>query len=126
PGLSELREKSRSYVTGQLDEAGALLRFSTPGILADAVAGMTHLHYGYLDWIAQQCTPATATGEYLAAWGALKGIIRKAAEAAACDEVQFTGTVGSTVSAGAVLNRADGYQYTLDEDVSIDSDGSGT
>ncbi len=126
PGLSELREKSRSYVTGQLDEAGALLWFSTLGILADAVAGMTHLHYGYLDWIAQQCTPATATGEYLAAWGALKGIIRRAAVAATCEAVRFTGTPGSTVSAEAVLNRADGYQYTLDEDVSIDSDGSGT
>ncbi|ENO4039218.1 baseplate J/gp47 family protein [Escherichia coli] len=126
PGLSELREKSRSRVTGQLEKVGGLLRFSTLGILADAVAGMTHLHYGYLDWIAQQCTPATATGEYLAAWGALKGIIRKAAEAAACEEVQFTGTPGSTVSAGAALNRADGYQYTLDAEVSIDSDGCGT
>ncbi|MED8844577.1 phage baseplate protein, partial [Escherichia coli] len=51
PGLSELREKSRSYVTGQLDEAGTLLRFSTLGILADVTAGMAHLHYGYLDWI---------------------------------------------------------------------------
>ncbi|HEL7978413.1 TPA: baseplate J/gp47 family protein [Escherichia coli] len=126
PVLSELREKSRSYVTGQLDEAGTLLRFSTLGILADVTAGMAHLHYGYLDWIALQCTPATATGEYLAAWGALKGIIRKAAVAATCDEVQFTGTPGSTVSAGAVLNRADGYQYTLDAAVNIDSDGSGS
>lgn len=126
PGLSELREKSRSYVTGQMDEAGALLRFSTLGILADVTAGMAHLHYGYLDWIAQQCTPATATGEYLAAWGALKGIIRKAAEAATCEEVRFTGTPGCTVGAGAVLNRADGYQYSLDAEVSIDSDGCGT
>nr|WP_274614103.1 baseplate J/gp47 family protein [Escherichia coli] len=39
--------------------------------------------------------------------------------------MQFTGTPGRTVGAGAVLNRADGYQYTLDAEVSIDSDGCG-
>ncbi|MED8996087.1 phage baseplate protein, partial [Escherichia coli] len=67
PGLTELRERSRSDVVSQLEETGALLRFSVLRILADVVAGMTHLHYGYLDWIALQCTPATATDEYLAA-----------------------------------------------------------
>ncbi|HBC1012519.1 TPA: baseplate J/gp47 family protein [Escherichia coli] len=126
PGLTELRERSRSDVVSQLEETGALLRFSVLRILADVVAGMTHLHYGYLDWIALQCTPATATDEYLAAWGAMKGVIRKAAVAATCDHVQFTGTSGSRVEAGALLNRADGYQYTLDEAVTIDSDGTGT
>lgn len=126
PDLSALREKCRAYVTGELEDVGALLRFSTLGILADATAGMAHLHYGYLDWIARQCTPATATGEYLSAWGALKGIIRKSAVAATCKEVRFTGTPGSTVSAGAVFNRADGYQYMLDATVSIDDDGTGT
>ncbi|HAX5205300.1 TPA: baseplate J/gp47 family protein [Escherichia coli] len=126
PGLSELREKSRSDVKDSLEEKGALLRFASLRILADVTAGMTHLHYGYLDWIALQCTPATATDEYLDAWGTLKGVTRRTAVAATCRCVRFSGTPGSTVSAGAVLNRADSYQYTLDADVTLDSTGVGT
>lgn len=125
PGLTELREKSRSYVVGKLEETGTLLRFSSLGILADVAAGMTHLHYGYLDWIALQCTPATATDEYLASWGALKGVTHKPAVAATCSAVSFTGTPGGTVSAGAVLSRADGYQYNLDDGVTLDGNGTG-
>lgn len=126
PTLSELRQRSRSAVTSNLEEAGTLLRFSVLGILADMTAGMSHLHYGYLDWIALQCTPATATDEYLVSWGALKGVTRKAAVAATCSQVQFTGTAGSVISAGALLNRSDGYQYSLDGDVTLGDEGEGT
>jgi uncharacterized phage protein gp47/JayE len=31
-------------------------------------AGMSHLHYAYLDYIALQTNPFTSTGEWLAGW----------------------------------------------------------
>ncbi|QZN97362.1 baseplate J/gp47 family protein [Symbiopectobacterium purcellii] len=124
PTLTELRERNKAFVESELQDIGALLRFSNLRVLSDADAGMAWLHYGYLDWIAKQAVPYTATDEYLAAWGALKAIYRKAAVAATCSSVVFTGSKGSTVTAGAILNRSDGYQYTLDKAITLGSDGT--
>ncbi|MEC5343650.1 baseplate J/gp47 family protein [Brenneria populi] len=126
PTLTELRERNKAFVESELKDVGALLRFSNLRVIADADAGMSWLHYGYLDWIAKQAVPYTATDEHLAAWGAMKSVYRKAATAATSPTALFTGTAGSVVSAGAVLNRSDGYQYTLDEEITIGSDGAAT
>ncbi len=123
PTLTELRERNKAFVESELREIGALLRFSNLRVIADADAGMAWLHYGYLDWIAKQAVPYTATDEHLAAWGALKGIYRKSA-VAAVGYAMFTGNVGATVSAGAVLNRSDSYQYTLKGNIVIGSNGT--
>lgn len=124
--LSELREQNRVFLQSQLEAVGGLLRFSNLKVIADMDAGMAHLHYAYLDYIAQQSTPFTATDENLAGWMALKGIYRKPASAAKSTSVQATGTVGVTLAAGAVLNRSDGGQYTLDQDLTIGIGGTGT
>lgn len=126
PTLTELRDRNKSYLLTQLKTVGALLRFSNLGILGDVDAGMAYLHYGYLDWIAKQTNPYTATDEYLAAWAALKDIYRKAATAATGATVTFTGTAASVIPAGTVLNRSDNYQYTVDAEVTIASNGKAT
>lgn len=126
PTLTELRARNQSAITTGLENIGALLRFSNMRVLGDVTAGMSHLHYGYLDWVARQSNPSTATDEFLAMWGALVSVYRKSATAATGVSVPVTGTAGVTVSAGAVLNRGDGYQYTLDSDVTMDSTGAGT
>lgn len=125
PTLTDLRAQNQSYIETQLSGVGKLLRFSNMRVLSDVVSGMAHLHYGYLDYIALQATPATATDEYLAAWGALKSVYRKSASAAICAQVTLTGAVGSVVPAGLVLVRSDSYQYTLDSLVTIGPDGKG-
>lgn len=124
PTLTELRERNRSYMQSELKTDGALLRFSNMGVISDVDAGMAHLHYGYLDYIALQSTPYFSTDEYLAGWAALKSIYRKAASAARCQTVLFKGTAGSIVPISSVLNRNDGYQYTLDSEIRIGTDGS--
>lgn len=126
PTLTELRARTQSAITTGLDKIGALLRFSNMRVLGDVCAGMSHLHFGFLDWIAKQTNPSTATGEYLAMWGALVRVYRKPATAATGQSVPLTGTPDATVKAGAVLNRGDGYQYTLNADVTIGSTGTGT
>ncbi len=126
PTLSELRSRNRQFITSELEKTGELLRFSNLRIMADMDAGMSHLHFAYLDWIARQSNPFTAEDEWLAAWGALKGVYQKDAAAATCPAVRFTGIAGRIVSAGSLLNRSNGVQYRLDGVVTIGADGSGT
>ncbi|MDN0109047.1 baseplate J/gp47 family protein [Yersinia mollaretii] len=124
PTLSELRQRNQSYIQSELKTGGNLLRFSNIGVISDADAGMAHLHYGYLDYIAQQATPYHATDEYLAAWAALKDVYRKAATPARGAQIRFSGIAGRVIPTGRLLNRADGYQYRLDKEVSIAADGN--
>ena len=124
--LSELREENRQFMQAELESVGALLRFGNLKVLADMDAGMAHLHYAYLDYIARQSTPFTSTDEWLAGWMALKQIYRKAATAARSPAATVTGTPGTTLSKGAVLNRDDGYQYTTDSAITINTAGSAT
>jgi uncharacterized phage protein gp47/JayE len=123
--LTELRAQNRSYLQSELQEAGPLLRFSNMGVLADMDAGMAHLHYGYLDYIARQTTPFTATDEWLSGWAALKKIFRKPATPAQCEQYQFTGASGITIPTGTILNRGDGYQYKTLTETRIESNGQG-
>lgn len=124
PTLSELRQRNQSYIQSELKTGGNLLRFSNIGVISDADAGMAHLHYGYLDYIARQSTPYNATDEYLAAWAALKDVFRKGATPASSTDVSFSGIAGRIIPAGQRLNRADGYQYQLENEVKIAADGN--
>ena len=126
PTLTELRTRNQNTIKTGLENIGALLRFSNMRVLGDVSAGMSYLHYGYLDWIAKQSNPYTATDEFLAAWAALVSVYRKSATVATGKSVPFTGTAGSTIAAASVLNRSDGYQYTVDAEVTIGSTGTAT
>lgn len=91
----------------------ALLRRSPLRAMAYGQAGLAQGQYGYLDGIAQQSTPFTATGVYLEAWGALVGINRLAARAAT-GSATLTGS--GLVLAGTVLRRSDGASYVTQAD----------
>ncbi|ROR49955.1 UNVERIFIED_ORG: putative phage protein gp47/JayE [Providencia alcalifaciens] len=121
--LSELREQNEQFLRSELKEPGALLRFSNMRILANMDAGMAHMHYGYLDYIAKQTTPFTATGEWLAGWGALKKVFRKAPQRAQCKTVKASGLPGSIIPKGSKLNRGDGYLYETTQEAIIDNKG---
>lgn len=121
--LTELRAQNQQFLRSELNDPGALLRFSNLRILADMDAGMAHLHYGYLDYIAKQVTPFTATDEWLDAWAALKRKYRKPPTAASCEKVRFTGMADSVVPQATRLNRGDGYQYQVTHEGKIDKTG---
>lgn len=112
PTLTELRRQVAEDIVTATPVGGALLRQSVLGELGDVQAGLAHLHYGYLDWIALQSVPYTATEEFLEAWAGLVGIVRKAAVAAA-GTVTFTGTNGIDVPAGTEINRGDDAVFTV-------------
>jgi uncharacterized phage protein gp47/JayE len=110
PTLTQLRNASAQQLNAELPGADALLRFSNLGVIADIDAALACMLYGYLDWIALQCTPFTATDEYLEGWGALKGVTRKPC-AQASGSLTFTGTSNIVIASGAGVNRGDGLAY---------------
>lgn len=125
PTLTELRAKNRTQLQAELKKTGALLRYSNMCVLADADAGLAHLHYGYLDYIALQSTPFNATDEWLSGWAGLKSVYQNPANPASTPSYEFSGTAGTPVNKGAVLRRGDGYLYRLEENVTIGINGKG-
>lgn len=108
--LTQLRATAAQDIAAALPGSNPLLRFSNLGITGAVLASMTYLLYGYLDYIAQQSVPFTATDEYLEGWAALKDVYRRTATAAH-GTIRFTGTNGVTVPAGTPVVRQDGTQY---------------
>lgn len=108
--LTELRTQVSEDIAAALPGSNPLLRFSTLGIISAVQASMTYLMYGYVDYIAQQAVPFTATDEYLEGWAALKNVYRITATPAE-GTVTFTGTNGRTIPSGTPLVRADGEAY---------------
>jgi uncharacterized phage protein gp47/JayE len=123
--LSELRTENQQFMQAELEKVGpaAVRKFEGAG-------GYGRWHGAFALCLSGLYCPAmhpfTSTDEWLAGWMALKQAYRKAATAARSPEAQIKGTSGRTLDAGAVINRADGYQYTTDAGVTIGSSGTAT
>lgn len=121
PTLSQLRQQAlQDVISGGIPGVTAVLRFSVIYVLSMVLAGMSWLHYGYIDWVAKQSVPWTATGAYLAAWGALKGVYRKGATAAS-GTAAFTATGTDIIPAGTQLALQGGLLATASADSVTDN-----
>lgn len=123
PTLTELRNQVTQDIASGFPGADPLLRFSNLNITGVAQANLANLHYGYLDWIAKQAVPFTATDEYLEGWAALKGIYRQAATSAS-GTVTFKGAPGRVIPQGAGLVRGDGIPYSTSAAVLVCAGGT--
>ena len=118
PTLTSLRNQAYGDVTTNLAGADGFLRKSNLKVMANILAGLANLHYGYEDWISLQAVPFTATLEYLEGWAALKGIYREPA-------VAWTGTVTGTgigttdCPPGTQFTRSDGTLFTSSADAVV-------
>jgi len=113
PTLSELIDRVTTDISGRVTGVqSAVLRRSLLGILARSEAGAVHMLYGFLEWAARQAIIDTAEKEYLERWAAIWKVFRKAADYAT-GAALLTGTVGSVVPAGTILQRQDGVQYRV-------------
>lgn len=113
PTLSQLRANVAAAINANVKGADALLRVSNLKVIGIVQAGLSHEHYGYLDWIAKQTNPFTATGEYLEAWGALKNVYRKAAKQASGPVTFLCAAVVDTIPVGSLVARLDGVGYIV-------------
>lgn len=118
PTLSQLLDRSNEDFDGRLPGADSRLRRSVLDVLARVHAGGMNGLYGYLDDIALQALPDTATGDVLRRWATTFGVEPKPAEPAV-GVASLTGVNGSTVLAGAVLQRLDGVEYVTTADATI-------
>ncbi len=126
PTLTDLKKQIWTDITTSLGLVVSLLQRAVVKILGSALAGLVYGLYGYLDWIARQAVPWTAEDEYLAAWGALKGVFLKAAQPSEL-QVQFQGAVNTPIPAGnGVSRQADGFAYTITTGATTDSSGNAT
>lgn len=110
PSLTELRAQVAADIDAALPGLEARFRYSNIGIIGDVQAASAHALYGYLDWIARQSVPFTATDEYLEGWAALAKLTRKPATKA-YGTARFAATTGKQIAAGQPVTRSDGVAY---------------
>ena len=124
PTLTALRNQAVEDVTSSgVPGLDGLLRNSVLRVLSWVMAGLAYGLYGFLDWIALQSVPFTATDEYLYAWAALIGVYQKDSTPAS-GFAQFTGGTATTVlPSGSALTRLDGTPYTTTADGTVDGTG---
>jgi uncharacterized phage protein gp47/JayE len=124
PSLTDLRAQVAQDIASAVPGSDPLLRFSNLKITGDAQAALANLHYGYLDWIAKNAVPFTATGEFLEGWAGLIGITRKPATSAS-GSITFSGTTGTVIPAGVKVVRGDGVTFTSGAGATIGGGGNG-
>jgi uncharacterized phage protein gp47/JayE len=123
PTLTGLRTQAiQDITTSGVPGLDGLLRNAVLPVLAWVMAGLAYSVYGFIDWVALEAVPFTATDEYLEAWAALVGIYRKDATAAS-GTAQFTGQPGTILPAGSALTRQDGTPYVSTADAGVDVSG---
>lgn len=115
PSLDDLKNRAETDIKGGLGIVNVLRR-SFIKVISRAVAGLSHLLYGFLDFIAKQVFPDSAEVEFLERWASIWGITRNEATFAELNiGIVFTGS--GTVPANTLYQREDGVQYTLDAEV---------
>lgn len=120
PTLADLIERTNTDMASRLRGRSAVLRRSVIGVLSRALAGLSHMLHGHLDYNSRQLLPDTADAEHLERWASIWGIKRTSATFAS-GAVTFTGTSGSVIPAGTVLQRDDGAEYVTDAEATLSS-----
>lgn len=125
PTISQLLDRIRDDIDGRFPGADSRLRRSVLEVLGRVHAGALHGAYGYLDFIARQVIPDTMEGEYLVRWASIWSLSRQAA-VPAHGSADVTGSAGAVIAEGAILQRADGVEYAVTEEVTIGASLSAT
>lgn len=113
PTLDQIRDRLETDLEARLPGADARLRRSVLAELIRTFAGGLWGLYGFLDHIADQLIPDTASAEWLERHADVWGMSRKTATFAG-GNVTFTGLENAVIPAAAVLRSASGIEYSTD------------
>jgi uncharacterized phage protein gp47/JayE len=125
PTLKTLRKNARAYIMAALPGADALIPNSVLRVLADVNAGLAHLVLQFIEWLATQLLPITATDIWLDRWATMylknsdgsRG--RKMASfAGGVVNAQVVSLDGAVIPAGTILTSALGVNYQTIEQAS--------
>jgi len=119
PSLQDLINQAQADIEGRLPGADAKLRRSNLNVIGRVVAGVAHGLYGFLAWIARQILPDTCDEEMLLRYAAIWLPDGRVAASYATGNVTITGTIGSVIEAGTVLQRGDGVEYQTDAELTL-------
>jgi uncharacterized phage protein gp47/JayE len=109
PTLAELITRCEQDLASRLG-LGQVIPRGPVAAIARVIAGGLHLEFGRIDYAAAQVWPDTCDAENLDRFGALLSEPRKAA-AGARGVAVFSGTNGTTIQAGTLVQRADGEKF---------------
>ncbi len=122
--LTQLIQQTAAAIQSSLPGADPLLRRAVLTVLSRVLAGQHHEQYAYLDWVARQAVPFTATGENLVGWAALRNL-QPNSPTFGSFMVQSTGNNPNTaVAPGATLLRSDGVSYSAGAGGTVDLNGN--
>ncbi len=123
PALSDLVTRIQGDFISRLGLTAPLLRRAFVYVAARVWAGAAHLMHGHLDYLSRQVFPDLSDPDFLLRQAALApgGAMSPTPAAFATGPVTLTGTNGTVVGAGAVLQRADGTTYATIADATIAS-----
>jgi uncharacterized phage protein gp47/JayE len=110
PTITELVDRISGDLQTRITGATTLLRNSVIKVVAKVWGGVTHLLYGYLDYIYKQCFILTADEYGLVQHGSEYGIDREAATKAT-GNADGTGTNGTVIPVGTEFQSSDGQVY---------------
>src|SRR4029453_13693519 len=111
PTLAELRDRTKRDFNARLPGADALLRQSNLSVIADVLAGLSTLHYGYQVWLSKQLFPDTAETAFFERGAAWFWAPPRRPATAAFGALDVRGTVGAVVPPGAEFQRLDRIRY---------------
>jgi uncharacterized phage protein gp47/JayE len=110
PSLSQLVSTAEAEINALIPGADARMRFSIFNVFTRVWAALVDGLYSALIFLSRQLFFTTATSDYLTQLADSEGIQRIAARAAQGTAI-FTGTAGSAIIVGTLVQRADGVQY---------------
>ncbi len=117
PSLTQLIERIATDIETKLPGADARLRRSNLTVIGAVEAAVVHSLYGYLQEIAKEAIPDTAS-DWLERWATVWGVTRLSA-VKATGAVTMTGNVGQVVPAGTLIQRSDGAQFSVIADTTL-------
>lgn len=123
PKLTELAEQILADGDALLEGVDARLERGLVTVILLAQAGALHGAYGFLQQLADDLFPDTATSAALERWAGIFGISRGPATFAQ-GWVGTTGVLGVVIPLDTILRRADGREY-IRTNVGVLSDGTG-
>lgn len=118
PSLSELITRAQADMSASMTTTGAWLRRSILGVLSRVLAGAAHGLYGYIQAQSKNLFTDTADEDHVRREAAQYGLTPVAATYAK-GSLTVTGTIGSVIPAGTVLQRADGVEFSTNSLVTL-------
>ncbi len=109
PTIQELKDRIKSDARAELG-IKTILRRSIIMSFISAMAGVSHLILGYLEYFSKQLFPFYADDEFLLKWSQFYGVDRVQASFAELN-ITFTGIDGKVIPQGTLLQNDNGDEY---------------